>query len=92
MIYSKNTHGIHIQSLWTKPEHRHGGVATNLVWNFLQNKNGLVYLSCHRELVGFYEQFGFQAQLPHNPLERKLFPKLRRMELVVPGQVSEQNL
>lgn len=47
----------------THPDYQHQGIATSLLNSFIdiarsQNRLGLV-LTCKKELVGFYSQFGF---------------------------------
>lgn len=50
-----------LASIAVVPEYRRKGVASAIIRTLIEQENGTLYLTCRRELEGFYERFGFKV-------------------------------
>lgn len=66
-----------VASIAVVPEYRRQGVASALIRELIEGEDGTLFLTCRRELEGFYEQFDFRA-VPRSALP----PFLARIYLV----------
>lgn len=66
-----------LASIAVIPEYRRQGVASALIRALIEGEDGTLFLTCRRELQGFYERFGFEA-VPRSALP----PFLARIYLV----------
>jgi amino-acid N-acetyltransferase len=66
-----------LASIVVVPEYRRQDVASALIRALIERENGPLYLTCRRELEGFYERFGFKV-VPRSLLP----PYLARIHLL----------
>lgn len=73
------THGDgsrELASIAVIPAHQSQGIGSAIITTLLAGEHGVVYLTCRRQLQGYYERFGFRrletAELP--PYFRRLVP------------------
>ena len=73
------THGDgsrELASLAVIPNRQSGGIGSALIKTLLAREHGVVYLTCRRQLQGYYERFGFRRLEPAEfpPYFKRLIP------------------
>jgi N-acetylglutamate synthase-like GNAT family acetyltransferase len=73
------THGDgsrELASLAVIPDRQSSGIGSALIKTLLAREHGVVYLTCRRQLQGYYERFGFRRLEPAEfpPYFKRLIP------------------
>jgi predicted N-acetyltransferase YhbS len=77
-----------LASLTTLPAYRGQGLASRLVWHFLAQERGPLFLTCLDHLGPFYERFGFReiGEAEMTPFFRRLRKAASALHFLSSGQ------
>jgi N-acetylglutamate synthase-like GNAT family acetyltransferase len=86
------THGDgsrELASLAVIPNRQSGGIGSALIKTLLAREHGVVFLTCRRELQGFYERFGFRRLEPAEfpPYFRRMIPIINMVARLFKTQI-----
>lgn len=76
-----------LASIAVQPAWQGQGIGSALIESLLQSSPSPIYLTCRRELGGFYQQFGFQTTPPAvmPPYFRRLWMLTSLLGHILPG-------
>jgi N-acetylglutamate synthase-like GNAT family acetyltransferase len=81
------THGDgsrELASIAVIPARQSQGIGSAIIKTLLAREHGIVYLTCRRELQGYYERFGFRR------LDRAEFPRYFRRMIPIINMVARR--
>ena len=86
------THGDgsrELASIAVIPAHQSEGIGSAVIKALLVRESGIVYLTCRRELQGYYERFGFRRLEPAEfpPYFRRMIPIINMVARLFKTQI-----